>query len=81
MERDDALDLLVRTACTMPWLPITESITGTTAYLDADERLGADAIDPLLLQADTAIDLISRYEKLLARRRAESDPQSVIPLI
>jgi hypothetical protein len=71
MGRDDALDLLVRTACSMPWMPVTESTTDPTAHLDADERLNADAIDPLLLHADAAIDLISLCEGLLARRRAE----------
>ena len=71
MDRADALDLLVRTACTMPWSETWRSTNGPTAHLDADELPGADTTDPLLLQADTAIALISRCEELLARRRAE----------
>jgi hypothetical protein len=76
MGRDDALDLLVRTACTMPWSETSRSTNGLTAHLDADELPGADATDPLLLQADTAIALISRCEELLARRRAEHEDQA-----
>jgi hypothetical protein len=77
MGRDDALDLLVRTACSMPWMSVTQSTNDPTANLDADERPGADVIDPLLLHADAATDLISLCEGLLARRRAEPENQAL----
>jgi hypothetical protein len=77
MNRPDALDLLIRTACSMPWQSTRESTTDFPADLEAHEYLEVDAIDPLFLQADNAIDLICRCELLLAQRKAEFEIQTV----
>lgn len=77
MNRPDALDLLVRTACSRPWRYTPESTTDFPADLEAHEYLEVDAIDPLLLHADSASDLICRCELLLAQRKAEFEIQTV----
>jgi hypothetical protein len=77
MDRADALDLLVRTACSLPWHSIPESTSALSADVEAHESPEGDTIDPLLLQGDTAIDLICRCELLLARRKAEFEIQTV----
>ena len=77
MDRADALDLLVRTACSMPWHSIPEFTSALSADVEVHQHPEDDAIHPLLLQADTAIDLICRCELLLARRRSEFENQAV----
>jgi len=72
MERTDALDLLVQTACRMHWTapPAVALETGD----DPEPGEEASAVfDPLLDQADAAIELISRCEMLLEKHRAELD--------
>lgn len=75
MKRKDALDLLVQTARRMHWTapPLFPFENGDDS--ESGEHTSA-AFDPLLFQADAAIELISRCEMLLEKRRAELDRQA-----
>ena len=75
MKRKDALDLLVQTACRMHWTVPPPPPLENGDNPESDEHTSA-AIDPLLFQADVAIELISRCEMLLEKRQAEPHLQA-----
>jgi hypothetical protein len=74
MNRKDALDLLVQTACRMHWTVPPPPLESGDNTKSAEHTSGA--IDPLLFQADVAIELISRCDMLLEKHQAEPHLQA-----